>query len=304
MKAVYDVVVIGAGPGGLTAALYASRANLDVLIIGMDVGGQLLDTDVVENFPGVGRLTGPELAEKMYKDSLSFGAVHEVDLVKRIEDKSPLKEILTVMGNSYKAKTVIVATGTVYNSLGALREEEFEGRGVSNCFTCDAAFFKDKKVAVVGGGDTAVEGAMYLTQYTDDVTLFHRRDELRAEPINQERLEKNSNVSVRWNSEVKTIDGELTVNTLGVYDNVSGLFESEDFDGLFVAIGSSPEIGFLNGLGVDRDDEGYIKVNRFMETNVEGVYAIGDVTTTPLKQIATAVGDGSIAGQQVYKYLK
>ena len=300
----YDVVIIGAGPGGMTAALYASRANLKVLVLGTNIGGQLIDTDIVENYPGVGSVTGPELADKMYKDALRFGAIHEFDLATKVETVGDHKWVYTMMGNNYKTRTVIVATGTVYNKLGIQGEDKYQGKGISHCFTCDAAFFKDRKVAVVGGGDTAVEGAIYLTQYTDDVTLFHRRDELRAEPINQDRIKENSKINIRWNTEIETVGGDGTVNSLGVKDKDSKAFKTENFEGLFVAVGSSPEISFLEGLGLEIDDGGYIKVNELMETNVEGVYAIGDVTTTPLKQISTAVGDGSIAGQQVYEFLR
>lgn len=303
MTKIYDTIIIGVGPGGLTSALYASRANLDVLVLGMELGGQLMDTDIVENYTGVGEITGAELADKMYADSLRYGAEHIMDMVATVKVEGNLKRVYTVLGEVYEAKTIIIATGTEYNALGVAGETDFSGKGVSNCFTCDAAFFKDKRVAVVGGGDSAVEGAIYLTQFTDDVVLIHRRDELRSEPINQDRLKANDSIKVLWNTTVMTIKGETNVEGLLLHDEVSGLIYSKKVDGLFVAIGSKPQLSYLDHLGVDINDGGYIRVNEYMETNVEGVYAVGDVNNTPLKQISTAVGDGSIAGQQIYEYL-
>lgn len=301
---IHDVIVIGAGPGGLTSALYASRSNLDTLVIGTVVGGQLTDTALVENYTGVGEVSGMDLADSMYKDALRYGATHEMDLVTSINNDGDIKVVNTMLGEAYKTKTIIVGVGTEYSKLGVSGEDKFNGKGVSSCFTCDAAFFKDQIVAVIGGGDSAVEGAEYLTQYTDEVYLIHRRDELRAEPISQERMFDNKSITPIWDTELQAIIGDKVIEEIVVRNNKTDEVSIVPVDGVFVSVGSKPELSFLNGLGLDLDAEGYVRVNNHMETNLEGIYAIGDVTTTPLKQISTAVGDGSIAGQEIYEYLK
>lgn len=304
MAKIYDTIIVGSGPGGLTSALYASRSNLDVLLLGGVNGGQLLDTDLVENYTGVGEITGPELAEKMYNDATKFGVETKIDLVQEVDLIGEVKEVKTMMGETYYAKTIIVASGTQYRDLDVPGGMEFRGMGISNCFTCDAPFFRNQQVVVIGGGDSAVEGAEYLTNFTDKVTLIHRRDELRAEPINQTRLKNNDSIEILWNNVPDEIIGnEFGVTLLRAIDVNSGEITDIDTSGIFVAIGSVPNTSFLKGSGLDTDVSGYITVNSRMETNVSGVYAIGDVTSNPLKQIATAVGDGSIAGQEVYNYL-
>ncbi|QIL46728.1 thioredoxin-disulfide reductase [Vagococcus coleopterorum] len=299
-----DVIIIGAGPGGMTAALYASRAELSVLVLeGGIPGGQMNNTAEVENYPGVGIVQGPELAEKMLADSSNFGAEHAYGFVTEIEDHGDYKTVVTD-DERYDTKAVIIATGSEHRKLGAPGEEEFGGRGVSYCAVCDGPFFRNKHLVVVGGGDSAVEEGSYLTQVAEKVTVIHRRDKLRAQKILQERAFKNEKMEFIWNTTVEEIVGDdRQVTGLRLKNTETG--EVTDFaaDGVFIYVGLDPLSKPFASLGIT-DESGWIETDAHMATKVPGIYAIGDVRATVLRQVATAVGDGSIAGQEVYKYIE
>ncbi|MGX7029823.1 thioredoxin-disulfide reductase [Vagococcus zengguangii] len=300
----YDVVIIGAGPGGMTAALYASRADLKVLVLERGIyGGQMQNTAEVENYPGMGMISGPELSEKMYQDSNNFGAEHAYGYVTGIEVNETYKTVVTE-DNRYETKTVIIATGAEHRKLGAPGEDEFAGRGVSYCAVCDGAFFRNQHLAVIGGGDSAVEEGAYLTQMASKVTVVHRRDALRAQKILQDRAFKNEKMAFEWNKTVETIEGDDNkVKALQLVDTQTGEKSTLEVDGVFIYVGLVPITENFSNLGIT-DEEGWIVTNEKMETSVPGIYAIGDVRKTILRQITTAVGDGSIAGQEVYKYIE
>ncbi|MGX6961205.1 thioredoxin-disulfide reductase [Vagococcus xieshaowenii] len=300
----YDVVIIGSGPGGMTAALYASRADLKVLVLERGIyGGQMQNTAEVENYPGMGMISGPELSEKMYQDSNNFGAEHAYGYVTGIEVNDTHKTVVTD-DNRYETKTVIIATGAEHRKLGTPGEDEFAGRGVSYCAVCDGAFFRNQHLAVIGGGDSAVEEGAYLTQMASKVTVIHRRDELRAQKILQDRAFKNEKMDFIWNKTVETIQGDDNkVNALQLVDTQTGETSTLEVDGVFIYVGLVPITEHFSNLGIT-DEEGWVITNEKMETTMPGIYAIGDVRKTVLRQITTAVGDGSIAGQEVYKYIE
>ena len=299
----YDVIVIGAGPGGMTAALYASRADLSVLVIERGApGGQLMNTAEVENYPGFASIEGPDLALKMYENSSNFGATHAYGNVVKLETEGSIRKVITE-DETYEAKTVIIASGSDHRKIGVPGEEELAGRGVSYCAVCDGAFFKDRHLYVIGGGDSAVEEGLYLTQFASKVTIVHRRDELRAQKILQDRAFKNEKVDFLWNKTPLSINGDdMKVTSLTLKDTQTGEESTVDAEGIFVYIGLDPLTEPFKDLGIT-NEEGWIVTNEHMETSIPGVYAIGDVRDTVLRQIATAIGDGSIAGQEVYKYI-
>ncbi|MGY3765221.1 thioredoxin-disulfide reductase [Vagococcus vulneris] len=300
----YDVIIIGSGPAGMTAALYASRSGLSVLVIERGApGGQMMNTSEVENYPGFDMIQGPDLAIKMYDNAIKFGTENAYGNVQRIEDKGDYK-VVVCEDASYEAKTVIIATGSEHRKIGIPGEEGFSGRGVSYCAVCDGAFFRDKHLVVVGGGDSAVEEGLYLTQFASKVTIVHRRDQLRAQNILQDRAFKNERVDFIWNHVPIEIKGDDTKVTSIRLENVVTK-EQADFeaDGVFIYIGLDPLTEPFKNMGIT-DSEGWILTNERMETAIPGVFAVGDVRKTVLRQIATAVGDGSIAGQEVYNYLQ
>ncbi|WP_334330318.1 thioredoxin-disulfide reductase [Companilactobacillus sp. HBUAS59699] len=300
----YDVVVIGAGPGGLTAALYASRANLSVMILDRGIyGGQMNNTAEIENYPGFESILGPDLSEKMYNSSIRFGADFGYGAVESVEDKGTTKIVHTDDGD-YEAKVVIIATGSQYKKIGVPGEEELSGRGVSYCAVCDGAFFKGKDVAVIGGGDSAVEEGIYLTQLAKSVTIIHRRDQLRAQKILQDRAFKNDKIKFVWNADVKEIvekDGK--VGGVRYIDKETGNEHVVPASGAFIYVGIQPMTDSFKSLGI-LDEDGWINTTEHMETKVPGVYAIGDVRKKDLRQIATAVGEGGIAGQEAFNYIQ
>ena len=299
----YDVIIIGAGPGGMTSALYASRSGLSVLVIERGApGGQLMNTDEVENYPGFNLISGPDLALKMYENSSNFGAEHVYGNVVNIENHGSTKKVICD-DETYEGKTVIIASGSEHRKIGIPGEEEYAGRGVSYCAVCDGAFFRDRHLVVIGGGDSAIEEGMYLTQFASKVTIIHRRDQLRAQKILQERAFKNEKIEFMWNKVPIEINGnDMSVQSIKLEDTKTG--EIEDFlaDGVFIYIGLDPLTEFVKDLGIT-NEQGWIKTDAHMSTSIPGIYAIGDVRDTVLRQIATAVGDGSIAGQEVYNYL-
>lgn len=302
-KQVYDVVVIGAGPGGLTAALYASRSNLSTLLLEKGIpGGQMNNTAEIENYSGFSSIMGPDLSMKMYEGAKQFGAEHVYGDVKEIIDHETEKELVTA-DKSYFTKSVIIATGAEHKKLGVKGEAELNGRGVSYCAVCDGAFFRDKHVVVVGGGDSAVEEGTYLTQFASKVTIVHRRSELRAQKILQDRAFKNEKVDFIWDSVVEEISGEEKVEGVQLKNVKTGESSQLDADGVFIYIGLLPNSESFRNLPIT-NEEGWIETDSQMMTAVPGIFAIGDVRDTVLRQVATAVGDGSVAGNAAYQYVE
>ena len=300
----YDVVVIGAGPGGMTAAMYASRANLSVVMLDRGIyGGNLNNTASIENYTGFKSVQGPELAKQMYDGATQFGTEYAYGTVTKLVDKGATKEVTTDMGDTFVARAVVIATGSTQRHLGVPGEEEFSGKGVSYCAVCDGAFFKSLNLVVVGGGDSAVEEGMYLTQLAAKVTVLVRGDHLRAQPLMQDEAKKNDKMKFVFNTSVTEIVGDqVKVTGVKTHNNATGEDGELATDGVFIYVGSLPMTTPFKGLGI-LDDQGWVKTDTQMRTSVPGIFAIGDVRETPLRQIATAVGDGAIAGQQVYQYI-
>ena len=301
----YDVIIIGAGPGGMTTALYASRANLKVVMLDRGAyGGNLNNTASIVNYSGFKDVQGPELAEKMYQGATQFGAEYAYGTVISVTVDGQLNKVTTDMGDTFVAPVMVVAIGSDHRKLGVPGEEEFSGRGVSYCAVCDGAFFKDKHLVVVGGGDSAVEEGLYLTQLAAKVTVLVRRDELRAQPMLQDEAVKNAKMEFVYNTSVTEIVGDdVKVTGVKTHNNKTGADGELASDGVFIYVGNVPLTKPFTDLGI-LDDQGWVKTDTLMKTSVPGIFAIGDVRETPLRQIATAVGDGAIAGQQVYQYIK
>lgn len=299
----YDVVVIGAGPGGMTAALYAARANLSVAMLDRGVyGGQMNNTDDIENYPGFTSIKGPELSEKMYQSAINSGVEFVYGDVQQITlDSEQVKHIKTD-SDELIANAVIIATGATHRKLGVPGEDKFAGKGVSYCAVCDGAFFRNKDVAVVGGGDSAILEGLYLANVTKNVNVIHHRDKLRAQQVLQDRSFNNQKMDFTWNSNVKEIVGDDTYVT-GVKVQRNGHDETIPTSGVFIYIGNVPNSKMFANLNIT-DEQGWILTNDEMETSVPGIFAIGDVRKKKLRQITTAVGDGGIAGQNAYEYLE
>ncbi|MCK8607718.1 thioredoxin-disulfide reductase [Apilactobacillus ozensis] len=300
----YDVIVIGAGPGGMTSALYASRANLSVLMIDRGIyGGQMNNTAEIENYPGFKSILGPDLSKKMYESSTGFGAEYAYGTVESVEDKGNSK-IVRTDNDEYETSVLIIGTGSQYRKLGVPGEEEYGGRGVSYCAVCDGAFFKNKEVIVVGGGDSAIQESLYLSNLAAKVTVIHRRDQLRAQKVLQDRAFADEKINFVWNSNVTEILGDgnkvTGVKTLDSKDNSEKVIDS---NGVFIYVGNTPMTEPFKNLGIT-DAKGWIPTDERMETKVPGIFAIGDVREKELRQIATAVGDGGIAGQNAFEYIQ
>lgn len=300
----YDVIVIGAGPGGLTAGLYASRANLSVLILDRGIyGGQMNNTAEVENYPGFKSILGPDLAEKMYQGAIQFGAEYAYGSVEKVEVNGDLKQVITD-NETYEAPVVIIATGSQYRKLGVEGEAEYAGRGVSYCAVCDGAFFKDQPLAVISGGDSAVEEGVYLSKLASNVNIIHRRDQLRAQKILQERAFANDKIDFTWDTVVTKINGDgQKVTSVSIHNKKTGEDGELKVNGVFIYVGVIPLTEPFKALGIT-DEQGWINTDELMRTSLPGVYAIGDVRAKELRQITTAVGDGSIAGQQAFNYIE
>ena len=300
----YDVVIVGAGPAGMTAALYASRANLSVLMLDRGIyGGNLNNTATIENYTGFPSVEGPDLAKQMYEGATQFGAEYTYGTVTNVQMDGELKKITTDMGDTFTAKALVIASGSDQKKLGVPGEEEYSGKGVSYCAVCDGAFFKGKHLIVVGGGDSAVEEGMYLTQFADKVSVLVRRDHLRAAAVAQEKAKKNSKMEFIFNTSVTSIIGDgQKVTGVKTHDNKTGEDGEMSADGVFIYIGNVPLTTAFRGLDI-LDDQGWVITDDKMATKLPGVFAIGDVRETPLRQIATAVGDGALAGQEVFKYV-
>lgn len=303
-KTIYDVVIIGSGPGGMTAALYTSRANLKTLILEKGVpGGELLNTSDVENYPGFATISGPDLADNMYKGAMQFGAEYAYGNVSNIELDGDLK-VITAGNKTYYAYAVVIATGSFHRKLEVPGEEEYSGRGVSYCAVCDGAFFKEKNIFVIGGGDSAVEEGTYLTQFGKKVTVVHRRDQLRAQKVLQDRAFANEKMDFVWNSVVEEIVGDGNqVTAIRLKDVQTGEVSEHPADGVFIYVGLLPVSAPFQNLKIT-DAEGWIVTNEKMETAIPGIFAVGDVRQKTLRQITTAVGDGGQAGHGVYNYVE
>ncbi|HLQ84062.1 MAG TPA: thioredoxin-disulfide reductase [Pseudogracilibacillus sp.] len=303
-KRIYDVIIIGAGPAGMTAAVYASRGNLDTLMIerGMP-GGQMADTEDIENFPGFESILGADLSNKMFEHAKKFGAEYAYGDVQDVTVDGDYK-IVTAGEKEYKTKTVIIATGAQYRKLGVEGEAELTGRGVSYCAVCDGAFYRDREIVVIGGGDSAVEEGMYLTKFAKKVTVIHRRDKLRAQKIIQDRAFANEKMDFIWNNTVKSFNGkDGKIDSLTLVNTETGEEIEHQTEGAFVYIGMDPLSEPFESLGIV-DEEGYIPSNENMETSVPGVYSAGDIRVKDLRQIVTATGDGSIAAEQAQKFVE
>ena len=299
----YDTIIIGAGPAGMTAALYAARSNLKVALLERGIpGGQMNNTADIENYPGYANISGPELAEKMFEPLENLGVEHLFGLVEKIEDRGDFKEIITE-DERFEAKTVIIASGANHRHLGVPGEEDYNSRGVSYCAVCDGAFVRDEDLLVVGGGDSAVEEAIFLTRFAKSVTIVHRRDELRAQKVLQDRAFTNEKIRFVWDSVVESIHGDERKVTGVTFKNVkTGEVSQAEFGGIFIYVGLDPVSEFAADLGIT-DEAGWILTDHQMKTSVAGIYAVGDVRQKDLRQITTAVGDGAIASQEAYKYL-
>lgn len=292
---VKDLVIIGGGPAGLSAAIYGKRAMLDMVVIEKDVyaGGQIGITDRVDNYPGLYGINGYELAMKFKEHAGELNVLFEEGDVLSITD-GDVKEINLADGRIIKTKTIILATGAAHKTLGCEGEKEFTGVGVSYCATCDGAFFRNKTVAVVGGGNVALGEALYLSNICSKVYLVHRRDELRGAKEQQRQISEKENIEFIPNSVVKEIAGEGMVNKLTLMDTVSGELIDKDVDGVFIAVGMKPNSELLEGI-VETDDAGYIVADESCRTSCKGIYAVGDIRTKQLRQLVTAVADGANA---------
>lgn len=303
-KMTENVIIIGSGPAGLTAALYTAREDFKPLVItGVEAGGQLLLTTVVENFPAFPEgVYGSDLIDLMRKQSEKFGARFLGENVESVDfSKKPFK--VKTSSKEYEANSVIIATGASAKWLGIPSEKQFIGKGISTCATCDAPFFKKKNIALVGGGDTAMEDSLFLTKFVESVTIIHRRDSFRASKIMQERVKGNPKIKVIWNSVVEEVLGDDKVNAIKIRNVNTNEQETLNFDGLFVAIGYKPNTDFLKGV-LDLDTAGYIITKDEVKTKIEGVYVAGDVADHIYRQAVTAAASGTKAALEVRAYLQ
>ena len=299
-----ELIIVGGGPAGLTSAIYSARALIDTLVIEkMLPGGQPVLTTFIENYPGFPEgISGPELAERLESQAGKFGAkIITSRPVLNISRREEGFEIKTEM-ESFLGKAVIVATGTSPRKLNVPGEEEFTGRGVSYCAVCDGAFYRDRVVAVVGGGDSAMDESIYLTRFASKVFVIHRRNQLRAEKILQERAFSNPKISFIWDTVVQSIEGDRKVELLKLKNVKTGEISELKVDGIFVYIGSTPNSSMVKDL-VDLDENGFIITDNCMKTSVPGLFAAGDVRNTSFRQLATAIGDGAIAANSAERYL-
>ena len=306
MSEIHDVVIVGSGPAGYTAAIYAARAQLSPVLYegSVTAGGALMNTTDVENFPGFPEgVMGPDLMDSLRKQAERFGTKLITDDIVSMELTGDVKVLKDGSGNTLKAKAVILATGSAYKEIGLTNEKRLSGRGVSWCATCDGFFFREKVVAVVGGGDSAMEEANFLTRFASKVYVIHRRDSLRASKIMVERANANPKIEFIWNTEVIDVLGEDKVSGLKLRNLVSGEESDKDFDGLFVAIGHLPRSELLVNQ-IDLDGEGYVKVDgRSTRTNQKGVFACGDLVDHTYRQAITAAGSGCQAALDAERFL-
>lgn len=302
----YDAIVIGGGPAGLTALLYLGRGMANtVLLEGAGVGGQMLLTDAIENYPGFpGGIPAFTLTEQMEKQAREFGGSIETLEVSKITDlDKPIKTVVCATGETFQTKVIILTPGAKARNLGVAGEETFKARGVSYCGTCDGAFFREKTIAVVGGGDTAFDETVFLTRFAKKIYLIHRRKEFRAAPIAIDRVRKIEKVEFVLDTVIEEIYGGPSVKGIRTKNTATGMKGDIPLDGVFIFVGLDPVTGFLASSGIAMNASGYITVDRDMKTNFPGVYAAGDVIEKSERQIATAVGDAATAACQAIKYL-
>jgi thioredoxin reductase (NADPH) len=299
------VLILGSGPAGLSAALYAARADLDPIVLtGMELGGQVSLTFAVENYPGFpDGIGGMELVDLFQKQAERFGARLEYDLATEADLSERPFKVKTQNGKLYMAETLIISTGASAIHLDVPGENEFIGRGVSYCATCDGWFFKDKEVIVVGGGDSAVEESLFLTRYADNVTIVHRRDELRAGALLSERAKSNPKIGFAWNTVVKEITGNGAVQNVKLQDTQTGEERDKEIDGVFIFIGHSPNTSLFKDQ-LEMDDLMYIVVDHLMQTSVPGVFAAGEVADSHFRQVITSAGMGAAAAIQANHFLE
>ena len=297
----YDLIIIGGGPAGLTAGIYAQRARLKTLLLEKEiVGGQIAVSDVIENYPGFSSISGAELMEKFEQHAKGLGLEIKLTDVTDVQDKGKEKIVKTSEGDLI-TKAVIVATGAKPRRLGVPGEKEFTGKGVSYCATCDGPFFKGQQVLVVGGGDTAIKEAVYLSKIASTVYLAHRRDQLRAEKIIQEKAFSTPNIKMLLSHILKEIKGKTGIEKVTLQNLKDNTVKELDIEGVFIFVGINPTTDFVD---VEKDKQGFIKTDQDMRTSVNGIFAAGDCRTTPLKQVSTAVGDGALAAYMVEKYIE
>ena len=298
----YDMIMIGAGPAGLAAAVYGQRAEKKTLLIDeKGYGGQIINTPEVENYPAIQKISGFDFANNLYQQAADLGAELTFEKVIAIEDKGDIKVVKTESG-AYETKTVIVATGAKNRPLGLPREEELTGRGVAYCATCDGAFYRGKKVAVIGGGNTALEDAEVLSGLAEKVYLIHRRDAFRGEEANVKRIQSKENVEVMLNKIPTALLGEDKIAGLEIEDKISGEKENLELDGVFVAIGQMPDNQAF-AQQIQLDDKGYVKAGEDCLTQTAGIFVAGDCRTKKVRQLATAVADGAVAALAAIEYI-
>ena len=303
---IHELVIVGSGPAGYTAAIYAARAQLEPVMYegSVTAGGALMNTTEVENFPGFTEgIMGPDLMDSMRKQAARFGTELITDDIVEMDLKGPVKTLKDGSGNILKSKSVVLAMGSAYREIGLENEKRLSGRGVSWCATCDGFFFRDQEIAVVGGGDSAVEEATFLTKFASKVTLIHRRDSLRASKIMADRAKANPKIEFLWNTEVTDVLGEAKMEALQLKNVVTGDVTKREFGALFVAIGHIPRSELITSQ-IDLDAEGYVKVQgRSTKTNIEGVFACGDLVDHTYRQAITAAGSGCQAALDAEKFL-
>jgi len=301
----HDVIVIGSGPAGYTAAIYTARAELNPLVFeGTSFGGALMTTTEVENYPGFrSGIQGPELMEEMREQALRFGADLQMEDVESVSLTGPIKEVVTAGGETHRARAVILAMGAAARYLGVPGEQELLGRGVSACATCDGFFFKNQDIAVIGGGDSAMEEATFLTKFARSITIVHRREEFRASKIMLERARANDKIRFLTNSTVEAVDGDSTVTGLRVHNTLTGEESTLAVTGVFIAVGHDPRSELVRDV-VDLDSEGYVVVRgRTTATSVDGVFAAGDLVDHAYRQAITAAGSGCAAAIDAERWL-
>ena len=297
----YDIIIIGAGPAGLTAAIYARRAAKNVLVLeAKSYGGQIINTLDIENYPAYSHISGFDFATKLYEQAIGLGSEIKFEKVIEIKDNDSEKEVLT-NNNIYKAKTIIIATGSENRKLGLENEDDLIGKGISYCATCDGAFYKNKVVAVVGGGNTALEDALYLTDIAKVVYLIHRRDEFRGEDTTVSLLKKKDNIKFIYNSNVTKLNADDKLVSIEVTNN-NGDIKTISVDGLFVAVGRIPENENFRKL-INLDNNGYVIATENCHTNIDGIYVAGDNRVKEIRQLVTATSDGAIAASEAIKYI-
>ncbi len=298
-------LILGSGPAGLTAAIYSSRSNLEpVLLSGNEPGGQLTVTSLVENFPGFENgILGPELMNSMRKQAINVGTKIIDDTAISVDFSKKPFVVSTERNGELYAHTIIISTGASAKWLGLEGEKRLMGKGVSGCATCDGAFFKEKVVAVVGGGDSAMEDSLFVSKFASKVYLIHRRDEFRASKIMQDRVKDNPKIEIIFNSEIKDIIGEDKVVSIDIFNNKTGETKNVPLDGVFIAIGHTPNTSIFKS-SIDIDDNGYIKVHDFTKTNIAGIFAAGDVSDPKYKQAISSAGMGCIASIDSLHFLE